>query len=741
MKRFHYLYIALLLTILSPTAANAQIMAKLDTALFKAKVNKANTLFEKTAYAKAIQLYEELSSAGYFPDSLQRNLGVAYYKVINMGKAEPIFKALVEKPSATPSDYYYYSKVLKFNGKFDEADIWLDKYLALNATDQSAQNQKTSAPYIKKLLEKERYKIAKVNFNSPNSDFGAVPYGNQIIFASSRPNEDLIKYEDSWKQTPFFALYTIPQMSDTSKPTHFTWKLNTIYHDGPVCFNQEQTEIFVTRNNYRYYLPRKDKAGVNNLKIHYAKRNKDGSWGALLELPFNSDNYSCGHATLTADGKTLFFSSNMQGSRGATDIYAVSRTDSGWSAPRNLGPEINTEGDEMFPFVGANGMLYFSSNGHKGMGGLDVFVARLGKDGKYTVKNMGYPLNSNADDFGLFLRSDERTGFFASNRQGGEGDDDIYAFSITNPITFALELQGTTADIETKEWLSQATVTLLPSNSAAEEKVETGDSHTFRFELEPEMTYTLTATRQGYSPVTIPVNPSTMTIVSDVIKVPLELKKVDEWGIYGNVFLKPSMEIVPEVKVRIEKTNREVVADLLTDGDKGFRQQLEPETNYILVFEKKGFLVKRVDYSTKGRKPGYININEIVEIAIEKVELNKTIEIPNIYYDLGKWNIRPDAAVELDKVVLFLNDNPDIKVELASHTDSRGSAQSNQSLSQKRAVSAVEYIVKKGGISSNRITAKGYGESKLKNQCADGVKCSEVEHQQNRRTDIRIVSF
>lgn len=354
---------------------------------------------------------------------------------------------------------------------------------------------------------------------------------------------------------------------------------------------------------------------------------------------------------------------------------------------------------------------------------------------------MGHPLNSNADDFGLFLRSDEKTGFFASNRQGGKGDDDIYAFTITDPITFALELQGTTADIETKAWLSQATVTLKPNSSTVAEKVETGDNHTFRFELEPEMTYTLTATRQGYSPVTIPVNPSTMTIVSDVIKVPLELKKVDEWGIYGNVFLKPSMEIVPEVKVRIEKTNREVVADLLTDGDKGFRQQLEPEINYILVFEKKGFLVKRVDYSTKGRKPGYININEIVEIAIEKVELNKTIEIPNIYYDLGKWNIRPDAAVELDKVVLFLNDNPDIKVELASHTDSRGSAQSNQSLSQKRAVSAVEYIVKKGGISSNRITAKGYGESKLKNQCADGVKCSEAEHQQNRRTDIRIVSF
>ena len=740
-KRFRTLYVALLLTLIAPLALQAQVKATLDTALFRMKARKANTLFEKTAYTKAIQLYQELSSAGYLPDSLQRNLGIAYYKVINMDRAEPIFKELVGKPTPMAADYYYYAKILKFNGKYDQADVWLDKYLATNATDQSAQNQKGSAPYIKQLLEKERYTISEVSFNSTNSDFGAIPYGDQVLFASARPTEDLIKYEDSWKQTPYFALYTVAQQPDTAKPNRFTWKLNTIYHDGPICLNGDQTEMFLTRSNYRYHLPRKDKEGVNNLKIHYTKRNADGSWGTLSELPFNSDNYSCGHAALAPDGKTLYFSSNMPGGHGVTDIYAINRTDSGWSAPKNLGPEINTEGDEMFPFVGANGLLYFSSNGHKGIGGLDVFVARLGKDGKYTVKNMGYPLNGNADDFSFYLRPDEKTGFFASNRTGGKGDDDIYAFTITDAISFALVLQGTSADIDTKEWLDQATITLTPSGTGNPEKVETASRHDFRFELEPEMTYTLSASRAGYNPTSIAINPSQMPAISGVISVPMELKKVAEWGVYGNVFLKPSMEIVPEVKVRIERMDKTVVADVVTEGELGFRQQLEPETNYVLVFEKRGFLVKRVDYSTKGRKPGYININEIVEIAIEKVELNKTIEIPNIYYDLGKWNIRPDAAVELDKVVLFLNDNPDIKVELASHTDSRGSAQSNQSLSQKRAVSAVDYIVKKGGISSNRITAKGYGESKLKNQCADGVKCSEVEHQQNRRTDIRIVSF
>lgn len=741
MKRFRYLYIALLIIQFTPIAIHAQMKAELDTSLYKVKAKKANALFEKTAYAKAIQLYEELSSAGNFPDSLLRNLGIAYYKVINMEKVEIIFKELVTKPTVIAADYYYYSKALKFNGKFDEADEWLDNYLVMNETDQSAQNQKGSAPFIRQLMEKERYYISEARFNSSNSDLSAIPYGDQIIFASARPYEDIIKHEDSWKETPYFALYTINQQADTLQPVRFTWKLNTIYHDGPICFNSDQTEMFVTRNNYGLLFPHKDKKGVNNLKIHYTKRNSDGSWGILTELPFNNDNYSCGHAALSQNGKTLFFSSNMPGGYGATDIYTVNRSDSGWSKPHNLGSEINTEGDEMFPFIGTNNLLYFSSNGHKGIGGLDIFAARMGKDNQYTIKNMGYPLNGSTDDFSFYLRPDEKTGYFASNRQGGKGDDDIYAFTITDPISFALELQGTTADVDSKVWLDQSTISLKPNNSTETETVVTGDKHSFRFELEPEITYTLTANRAGYKPLSMLVNPATMVIVADIITLPLELKKVDEYGVYGNVFLKPTMEIVPGVHVRIHKMDNTILADFTTDGITGFRQQLEPETNYELIFEKKGFLVKRVDYSTKGRIPGYININEIVEISIEKIELNKTIEIPNIYYDLGKWNIRPDAAIELDKVAQFLADNPDIKVELGSHTDSRGTTQSNQTLSQKRAVSAVDYIVKNGGISQNRITAMGYGESKLKNQCADGVKCSEQDHQQNRRTEIRIVGF
>ncbi len=741
-KPLRYTLIAVALAMLAPTMTQGQIIAKVDTALIKMKERKADLLFSKSAYAKAIEIYEELATEGFEPDSLRRNLGIAYYKISDTQRAEATLKPLAEGANATAADYYFYSAALKFNGRYDEADRWLDKYLSIDSTNQIARNQKDAAPFIHKLLEKERYKIAPVPFNSTYSDFGAVPYENEIIFTSARPDESIIKREDAWKDAPYFTLFSInKEMSSDVKAKHFTRKLNTIYHDGPICFNADQTEIFVTRNNYRYHLPRKDKAGVNNLKILTAKKTVTGSWGKLEELPFDSDNYSSGHPSLSADGNTLYFASDMPGGYGKTDIYYVTRTDKGWSAPVNLGPEINTEGDEMFPFIGTNDLLYFSSTGHMGMGGLDIFVARKDKNGHYSVKNMGYPLNSSADDFSFFLNKDGKTGFFASNRTGGVGDDDIYSFTITDPISFALELQGTTADIDTKEWLSNVTVTLKSNASDDSEQVKTGDTHEFKFELEPEMTYTLTATRDGYQPVSMAIDPQKMQIVNDIITIPLQLKKVDEYGIYGNIYLKPTMEIIPAVHIQVIKKDKTVVADLTTEGDKGFRVKLEPDTNYDVVFDKKGFLTKRVEYSTKGRKPGYININEIVEVALEKVELNKTIEIPNIYYDLGKWNIRPDAAIELDKVVQFLKDNPDIKVELGSHTDSRGSDESNLILSQKRAKAAVEYIVKNGGISADRITAKGYGETRLKNKCANGVKCTEAEHQQNRRTEIKITGF
>ncbi|HCT30886.1 MAG TPA: hypothetical protein DIW31_09165 [Bacteroidales bacterium] len=740
MIRSNKYFLLLMLTLLISVSVSAQKLNKLDSLYAGIQERKANKYFQYTAYVRAIHLYKELANKGYKNDSLIRNLAIAYYKVSDTKNAEDFLRMIIDEGRYTQEELYFYIQSLKYNGKYEEADLWLEKYLQVNANDKRALEQKGTTDFIKKLKEKERYKIEEVPFNSENSDFGAVPYEGKILFASARNDQAIIRFQDSWKNTPFFALYSIANDNASAiRVQPFGKKFNTLYHDGPVCFDTTETEVFITRNTFKHRIPRKGKEGVNNLKILYAKKNTLGVWGSLKNMKFNSRDYSCGHPSLSPDGKTLYFASNMPGGYGATDIYYVTRTEDGWSDPVNMGAEINTSSDDMFPFIHSNGHLYFASSGRQGMGGLDLFEAFKKNDGTYAVLNMGYPINSNNDDFGIYLAPDGVHGYFASNRPGGKGDDDIYRFIVTNPMRLALDLEGDVTDAMDGHKLDSSNVVLTLADGSNPQTLNTGALNTFSYEIKPDLKYKITVTRNGYSSAIIDIDPDKRPENSGLVKVPITLERVQEWGIYGNVYIRGSKEVVPKVEINIKHIAGDNYTTLITPEVEGFKVKLEPNTAYEISFEKKGFLTTKGSYSTVGQKPGYVDINEFIDVSIEKIDMDKTIEV-NIYYDLGKWNIRKDAVIELDKVVAFLNDNPDIKIELGSHTDARGDAISNQALSQKRADSAVAYIISKG-ISNDRIVAKGYGESKLKNQCADGVKCTEEEHQQNRRTEIRITSF
>lgn len=722
------------------TTAYSQIISAIDSVYLKLMEDKANNYFEKTAYVKAIQIYDDLGSKGYTNNIITRNSAIANYKIGETAKSEILFRTLIDSQKYEPSDVFFYVQSLKYNQKYDEADIWIEKYIAMNSSDLNAKELSGSANFIKKLMEQERYKIELLNFNSSYSDFGASDYFGSVIFTSARKDQSVIRFEDSWKQTPYFDLYLVNNQESSAKRAElFERKFNTLFHDGPVCLNSTGDEVFVTRNNYKYKIPKKSKEGINNLKILVAKKTALNTWSAPEEMSFNSNDYSCGHPSISSDGNTLYFSSNMPGGIGGTDIYFVTRDQSGWSKPQNMGNQINTSENEMFPFIGANNYLYFSSNGHQGMGGLDIFISRRNNDGSYSLRNMGYPINSSADDFSIFLKNDNRTGYFASNRKGGIGDDDIYSVLITNPILFSVELQGVVVDSITGEDINSSSVCLVNSNQVVLDSINSLGVNTFSFDVEADQKYQINVSHEGYKNKSTSVDISKVIIDDGIAHISIALSKIPEWGIYGNVFIQGTKEVVSDVRVQIKNMSGDLFSEILTSIE-DFKQKLEPNTDYELLFEKQGFLTKRAVYSTVNRDAGYVNINEFVDISIEKLELNKTIEIPNIYYDLGKWNIRADAAVELDKVVTFLNDNPTINVELGSHTDARGSDSANQTLSQKRAQSAVDYIIKKGIVKS-RINAVGYGETKLKNNCTNGVKCSEVDHQENRRTEIKIVSF
>ena len=709
-----------------------------DTMFLKLKMKWAIKNFENMAYIRSKELSEDIVESGYTDGRVVRLLAYSSYKISDYQEAESYFKELIKDYDHSPEDVYNYSQVLKYNEKYKEADIWLEKYAGLNVKDTRIVRQFDTESKINALKETERYEIKELGFNSKYSDFGAALYNGKLYFASSREVSNVVGMRYAWNETPFLDVYKINNPDEAGFVSAEALKrpVNSRFHDGPVCINKDGSEMFLTRNGMFYYLPKKGNDGISHLKILSYTKNKRGKWTKPHEMPFNSKEYSTGHPSLSIDGQRLYFSSDMPGGFGGTDIYYVVRNDSGWSAPINMGSDINTEGNEMFPFIHASGFLYFSSDGHLGLGGLDLFVAKQ-KGESYTVKNMGSPINSEMDDFAILMDETGSNGYFSSNRPGGKGSDDIYKFSVINPVTFDLILKGTVTDKETGDELKDVVVKLESTEDP--KLLKTQDQGTFSFDISPDITYLINLEKVGYNTYMAELKPADMKIKNGIIEYPVVLKKELPYGIYGNVFLEKTMEKIPGVKLTIIKTGGEPF-DVYSDESGEFRVKLEKATTYELVFEKEGFFTKRVPYSTVDREPGYVNVNEFVNLVLEKIEMNKTIEIPNIYYDVSKWDIRPDAAVELDKVVQFLNDNPKIKIELGSHTDSRGSATSNQSLSQKRAQSAVDYIVNKG-IASARISAKGYGESKLKNRCADGIKCSEEEHQENRRTEIRIVGY
>ena len=473
--------------------------SKLDTILFKRQNKQADKKFAGLAYVKAIPKYENLIEKGFSPDSVRRNLAISYFKIHDPVKAEALFYGLILNDEATVMDIYYYAQSLKNNEKYDEADKWMEVYQQNCEKDSRGVIQAKSARVIKGLLNTQRCKVEPVYFNTKYSEFGASILDSQIVFTSGRREQAIIKYEYSWKGDPYLDVFTVP----INKPDNFkdaellTKGISSRFHDGPICFSSDGKEVYLTRSNFHLGMPKYSEGKENHFMIYHADR-KGQDWGELIELPFNSPEYSCGHPALSADNAVLYFASDMPGGFGGSDIYYVSITETGWSDPVNMGPSINTEGDEMFPFVSDTGDFYFSSNGLLGLGGLDIFMASPKDDGSYTVINMGSPINSSADDFTFYLLSSGTEGYFASNRDGGKGDDDIYRFQYLGKPVTSVWLSGTTKDMVTGKIVPYATVNIANSEDEIILNEESDENGHFEIEVVPYSYYTLMATKENF---------------------------------------------------------------------------------------------------------------------------------------------------------------------------------------------------------------------------------------------------
>jgi len=614
----------------------------------------ADKKYEQYAYINAIKTYERIAKKGYKSEEMFKKLGNSYYFNAELEKAEKWYEELFYMTQDVDAEYFYrYAQTLKATGQYAKADEMLLKFSEKSGEDSRAKLFNSNRNYLYEIKANSgRYKIEDAGINTKYSEYGGVYYGNKLIFTSARDTGFLFQRKHKWSNQYFTKLYAAEMVTDTtlSTPIKFANKIRIPFHEATPIFTKDGQTMYFTQNNYLKGKKRKNSEKITFLKIYKAKL-IDKEWNNVEELPFDSDNYSVAHPTLSPDEKTLYFASDMPGTRGQSDIFKCTIDEKGnYGIPVNLGSKINTEGKESFPFISEENELYFASDGYPGLGGLDILVVEIAKDGTFKkVKNIGEPANSSADDFGFLINSKTKRGFLTSNREGGKGSDDIYQFLETKSLRCDQELSGIVTDLETEIILANTKVSLFDDKFKLLTTNLSDINGHYQFEVECDNDYYIRAEKVEY------------TTFEKRINIPNETGKT-------------------EIPIQFEKTIKEV-----KNGD----------------------------------------------------DLAKTFGIKIIYFDLDKSNIRKDATLELEKILDVMVENPTIKINVKSHTDSRASFEYNDQLSERRAKSTLEWLVK-NGIDAGRLTAKGCGERELVNKCYDNVPCSEEAHQENRRSEFII---
>lgn len=608
------------------------------------KQKKADALFATYAFTKAIPLYQELIQSDYNRDYAERKLGDCYYYLRDFEKASRLYEKVV-KQLAAPSEYQLrYAIVLRDLGRREEAQTWLRSYREKGGAVKVSRNFETASEIQISDLMGITYEVTPVPFNTPGSDFAAYEHEGALYITSSGPENRNERKRYGWNDQPFLDIWLV-RSKDTTSFSNLSEEVNSPYHDGPLTISKDGKTMYFSRNNYLDGKKGTDNDKTNHLKIFRSTKFAD-DWGNVTEVPFNGASFSTSHPALSPDNNWLYFASDRPGGEGGSDLYKVRVGSFEFGEPENLGPEINTAGNEFFPFINSEGFLFFASDGHPGLGMLDIFVASPSSEQMAfkNVRNMGAPVNSEADDFSLFMSPDGSYGYFASNRDKGPTNDEIYLFETVLPLM----LKGTVTDSLNGKPIALARIALRDQNGKEIAYMETDSVGYYEVNIDRDLDYQITASKKKY--------------------------KDDKKKFTSKYLPKKTTEIIVNLKLSPVRDIR-ILADLNT-----------------------------------------------------------------IYFDFDRYEIRPDAARELDKIVTLLTDEyPNMIMSLEAHTDSRGSFSYNDRLSIDRANATYEYLISKGLPASRIINKNGYGERRLTNGCEDGVRCEEAEHQKNRRTEFLVV--
>ena len=713
------------------------------------KLKRANKYYENFAYAEAIKLYEELANQKIEHKNVSEKLANSYRFINNTEKTAYWYSEFVKYGDYNYNDAFYYSMALRSNKKTKEADEWMEIFRKLNAKDSRGLTFSSTEEKIKAIQSKKNnFKITNLHFNTKGIEFAPFTISNgEMYIVAEDENQLYVKREFEWNKTAFLDIYKLNKINDTTfeKKSKLKGKINTKFHDGPITITPRKTDLmYFTRNNY-LHKKTLSKEGVLKLRIYTSQKNKRGKWKKIELLKLGPNDFSYGHPALSEDGKKLFFTSDMPGSIGGTDIWMIVNENDKWSNPINLGPDVNTEGNEMFPFVSSTGDLFFASNGHFGMGGLDLFYAPFSNNEYRHVYNLGEGINSTKDDFSLILNEDYTKCYFSSNRDGGKGDDDIYFAQILSTIKLKY-LDLTIRNIETGEIVKNASITL--NQNGKNYLYTSNEEGKIEVIIEPKAEINLMAKAENLSNEKVILNSdSTYT----QIKHTLYLAPKDVFYLHANIKEKKTSKDIENVNIIIREGKKTMPFVTDANGEIYFKlssHKIGDSLSLKLRIDKEGYLGKELKYAKKINQAGVYSINELLDIDLYKIEkgleLGNALKINPIYFDFNKDNIRPDAATELNKIVSVLKKHPEIQIELGSHTDCRGSEEFNEDLSYRRAESSRNYIIEHG-IDETRIYGKGYGESKLVNHCKcldkDENKYPEALHQKNRRTEFVIVKI
>ncbi len=693
--------------------------------------------FRKLNFRGAVSAYEKAAKKRTTEVELLEKLARSYVLSENHIAAEEIYSKLIQISTAPSVNRFHYAQELRSNGKYKEAAEQYNLYAKTNDEDKRALEFENCLEKILALNQDSKlYNITGLPLNSPVSEMGPAFYKDGISYTANKPRSGAISRKDVWTGGKFYDMYLATADANgnlTDSKLLRGKKANRKFHDGPATFSADGKEMFFTRTSVFKTKVGKKKQKIAKLQILYSVLDEaKQKWGKPTPLPFSSKEYSTGHPSISADGKKLYFVSDMPGGLGETDIYVSSKEGSTWGTPVNLGPSVNTVGRELFPFIAKDGTLYFSSDSRVGLGGLDVNSATFSNGTWSNIQNLGAPVNSRFDDFGYIIDGNNKNGYMVSDRTGGQGSDDIYKF-----IKLGISLCGTVTDSKTGAALAGVEVKLVLDGKVIATK-NSGAKGSYCFTALPNKNYKITANKKDYKPLEQDLTTSAENTTADLL-----LNRATDFDLVVCV-TEAAQGIAKGAVVEVVNKATGEKKTCIIDADCKCKFELEAESDYEVCATKESgtddgvFDISCKELSTKG-KVAPISMSESFEIMYLKV--GTVIKMYNVYFDLDKSEIKPGFEEGLKKMVRIMKRYPTMGVELSSHTDCRASTKYNDILSAKRAKSCVDFMVN-SGVNGRRLIAVGMGERKPDNKCTCTAKnksaCTEAEHQVNRRTEFKI---